>query len=341
MQHILENIASKIIGVHEFLNFGFLSICIIIGVILLIKAGDSLSDATATLAGLLGVPPILVGLTIVSVATSAPELFTTISAVTSNAKGLILGNIIGSNIANIGLILGISLLIKPIDVTKTVPAFQKITLLLVTFGFSGYLYFTSSHAITWQFGSILLGFLTCYLIFLSYQAVKGKKLIHTPPSVLTDSGSRQNNQWVSLGLIIGASLGLWIGSETLVFGSKSLAMQLGIPEELIGFSIVAVGTSLPELAASIALLKKTQTAMLLGNIIGSNLFNILLVGGIAGLIAPIRSNVTNPWVDHIAMITLTAMLCFGLSGKVKGKAHGLTLLVCYMIASITTWLINA
>ena len=133
MQHILENIASKIIGVHEFLNFGFLSICIIIGVILLIKAGDSLSDASATLAGLLGVPPILVGLTIVSVATSAPESFTTISAVTSNAKGLILGNIIGSNIANIGLILGISLLIKPIDVTKTVPAFQKITLLFCYF----------------------------------------------------------------------------------------------------------------------------------------------------------------------------------------------------------------
>ena len=341
MQQILENTALKIIGVHGFLNFGFLLICVIIGIILLIKAGDSLSDASATLAELLGVPPILVGLTIVSVATSAPELFTTISAVTSDAKGLILGNIIGSNIANIGLILGVSLLVKPIHVTKTVPAFQKITLLLVTLGFSGYLYYTPNHAITWQFGLILLGFLTCYLIFLSYQAVKGKELIQTPTSVITDSNSPQNNQWISLGLIIASSLGLWLGSETLVFGSKSLAMQLGIPEELIGFSVVAVGTSLPELAASIALLKKTQTAMLLGNIIGSNLFNISLVGGIAGLIAPIRSNLNNPWVDHIAMITLTAMLCFGLSGKAKGKAHGVILLLCYIIASISTWMINA
>lgn len=341
MQQILENIALKIIELHGFLNFGFLLICLIIGIILLIKAGDSLSGASATLAKLLGVPPILIGLTVVSIATSAPELFTTISAVTSNAKGLILGNIIGSNIANIGLILGVTLVIKPIQLTKTVPTFQKVTLLLVTLGFSGYLYFSPAHAITWQCGSILLGFLSCYLIFLSYETIRERKLVQVPPLTNTDSNIGQNNQWVSLGLIIGSSFGLWLGSETLVFSSKSLALQLGIPEELVGFSIVAVGTSLPELAASIALLKKSQTAMLLGNIIGSNLFNILLVGGVAGLIAPIRSNVANPWVDHIAMILLTAVLCFGLSGKAKGKVHGTALIVCYMIASITTWMINA
>ena len=227
MQQILENIALKIIELHGFLNFGFLLICLIIGIILLIKAGDSLSDASATLAKFLGVPPILIGLTVVSIATSAPELFTTISAVTSNAKGLILGNIIGSNIANIGLILGVTLVIKPIHLTKTVPTFQKVTLLLVTLGFSGYLYFSPAHAITWQCGSILLGFLTSYLIFLSYETIKERKLVQVPPLTNTESNIGQNHQWISLGLIIGSSFGLWLGSETLVFGSKS-----GIKDDL-------------------------------------------------------------------------------------------------------------
>ena len=341
MQQILEETALRIVGFNDFLNFGFLSICVIIGIILLIKAGDTLSEASATLAAFIGIPPILVGLTVVSVATSAPELFTSISAITSNAKGLILGNILGSNIANIGLILGISLLIKPMDISGAVPVFQKNTLFLITLGFSSYLFFIPPHAITREFGVILVFLLVSYLVFLSYEAFRERKLKMTMPSAIEKAEDKGTSQWQPMVLIVLSSLGLWVGSETLVFGSKSFASQLGIPEELIGFSIVAVGTSLPELAASIALLKKSQTAMLLGNIIGSNLFNIGLVGGVAGIIAPIQSNVLNPWVDHIAMILLTGVLCYWLNGRKIGKPQGIILLSGYVIASITTWVVNA
>ncbi len=340
MQQILEDTALKIIGIHDFLYFGFLGICVVIGIILLIKAGDVLSEAAATLAVFIGIPPILVGLTVVSVATSAPELFTSISAIASNAKGLILGNILGSNIANIGLILGISLLIKPMDIVGAVPRFQRFTLLLVTSGFSGYLFFIPSQSITREFGLILVLFLISYLIFISYEAMRERKVKMTSLPQIESEEDMGANKWQPIALIALSSLGLWLGSESLVFGSKSVALKLGIPEELIGFSIVAVGTSLPELAASIALLKKSQTAMLLGNIIGSNLFNIGLVGGVAGMIAPIKSNVANPWVDHIAMICLTGMLCRWLNGKKIGKSQGVILLSCYIFASVTTWVVN-
>ena len=105
-------------------------------------------------------------------------------------------------------------------------------------------------------------------------------------------------------ILIGGSL-LWLGSESLVFGSKNLAELAGIPNELIGFTIIAIGTSLPELAASIALIKKDETPMLLGNIIGSNLFNIGLVGGIAGILGPIVGESPHPWLDHLTMILFT------------------------------------
>ena len=97
---------------------------------------------------------------------------------------------------------------------------------------------------------------------------------------------------------------LWIGSESLVYGSKNLAELVGVPSELIGFTLIAIGTSLPELAASISLLKKDETQMLLGNIIGSNIFNIGLVGGVAGILGPIESESPYPWIDHFSMIIL-------------------------------------
>ena len=341
MQNILEILASILGERSDLLHLIFLIICIAVGIIALIKAGDCLSDAAANFATSLGLPKILVGLTVVSFATSAPELFTTISAARNNATGLIIGNIIGSNIANIGLILGISLLIKKIVIDEIVSSFQKITLLLVSFGFSGFLFFSPTQTISWKIGLLLVIFIFCYTCFVSYQALQDKNLVENKDRVDDTISESASNTSRSLLLLFFSALGLWIGSEIMVFGSKEIAVSIGIPNELIGFSVVAVGTSLPELAASIALLKNSQTAMLLGNIIGSNLFNIGLVGGVAGILTPVRSGMMNPWIDHLAMLILTVIFCIICTKKVAGRTHGIILLIGYIIATCTTWWINA
>jgi cation:H+ antiporter len=142
-------------------------------------------------------------------------------------------------------------------------------------------------------------------------------------------------------MLILATLTLWLGSDSLIYGSKSLALIAGVPEELIGFTLLAIGTSLPELAASISLIRKAQTSMLLGNIVGSNLFNLSLIGGLAGVLGPIYSGAPYPWIDYLSLILTTGVLIYWLGGKNLVKNHGLTLLCLYFLASISTWLLNS
>ena len=134
---------------------------------------------------------------------------------------------------------------------------------------------------------------------------------------------------------------LWIGSEALVYGSKNIAVLIGIPNELIGFTLIAIGTSLPELAASIALIKKNQTQMLLGNILGSNLFNIGLVGGVAGILGPISSETNYPWIDHSSLVILTVVFVGWMTGKKLTKFHGIFLVTAYIVATTITWIMNS
>lgn len=341
MQTLLQELSETIGSISGILNSFFLVLCVLFGVIILVKTGDLLSDSSKDLATNLGIPPILVGLTVVSIATSAPELFTSISAIKSNVTGLVLGNIIGSNIANIGLILGVSLLVRPIVITEKIPLLQRVTLLIVSAIFSGYIYFSPNHSINWKFGTILLIFIFLYTIYICYEAIRGRYSEKKDDSHREDQSDTAYNPITSIILIILSAIGLWLGSETLVFGAKTIALKFSIPEELIGFSVVAVGTSLPELAASISLIKNSQTSMLFGNIIGSNLFNMALVGGVSGILAPIKSDVQNPWIDHISMLFLTLFFFIICNQKKLGKKHGLGLLCAYSVLSFYTWFINA
>jgi cation:H+ antiporter len=142
-------------------------------------------------------------------------------------------------------------------------------------------------------------------------------------------------------MILIATVALWAGSDTLVFGAKNLATLAGVPEELIGFTLVAIGTSLPELAASVSLTKKGEFGMLLGNIVGSNIFNIGLVGGVAGILGPISTTTSFPWIDYISLLILTGVLIIWLKGKQLKKMHGIFLLSCYLLASLATWMLNS
>ena len=322
------------------LFIGALILSMALGFYLLTKGGDLLSEHCSNLAKSIGVPGVVVGLTIVSIATSAPELFTSIAAVSSGAQGLILGNIIGSNIANIGLILGISLFISPINTSGAVSSTQRNLLLLLSFGFTGFLFFSSSQALGFWSGVILLIFIFSYLIVITQNALKNRN-----ENLVSNKSSNENAKpdsiTVSLLMILVATSALWVGSDSLVFGAKNLASLVGVPEELIGFTLVAIGTSLPELAASISLTKKKEYTMLLGNILGSNLFNISLVGGMAGIMGPIKVSTAHPWIDYLSLLILTGLFTFWLKGKILTKSNGLILLSLYLSATIATWLYNS
>ena len=319
---------------------GALILSMALGFYLLTKGGDLLSEHCSNLAKSIGVPGVVVGLTIVSIATSAPELFTSIAAVSSGAQGLILGNIIGSNIANIGLILGISLFISPINTSGAVSSTQRNLLLLLSFGFTGFLFFSASQALGFWPGVILLIFISSYLILITQNALKNRN-----ENLVSNKSSNEDAKLggitVSLLMVLVATSALWVGSDSLVFGAKNLASLAGVPEELIGFTLVAIGTSLPELAASISLTKKKEYTMLLGNILGSNLFNIALVGGMAGIMGPIKVSTAHPWIDYLSLLILTGLFTFWLKGKILTKSNGLILLSLYMSATIATWLCNS
>ena len=338
MHELFEICGSSIEGFSSIGFITFLVGCSVLGLFFLTKGGDLLSDNCSIFAKKIGIPPIIVGLTIVSVATSAPELFTSISAIKSNAGGLVLGNITGSNVANIGLILGISLFIKPISTHKAVKPSQLILLAIATIGFSTSVTFSKNSQLGLSTGIVLVTFISCYLVGLCIVCFKNRDAA----KLISEENHEEKTSFlfVFVMILIGGSL-LWLGSESLVFGSKNLAELAGIPNELIGFTLIAIGTSLPELAASIALIKKDETPMLLGNIIGSNLFNIGLVGGIAGILGPIVGESPHPWLDHLTMILFTTILILWMCGKHLTRKHGIFLLVLYTVTSATTWVANS
>ncbi len=334
MYQILNNLSGslKINSPSAFITI--LIISIVIGLYCLSKGGDLLSDHCSNLAKSVGIPSVVVGLTIVSIATSAPELFTSISAINSGADGLVLGNIIGSNIANIGLILAISLIICPMETKNSVSLNQKLLILILTFVFVGYLFFHPAHSLGFLPGCMLLIFIIAYLFYLTSSAIRNK---HAEKEI----NERLPPIYKSSFMVILSTIALWVGSDMLVFGAKNLAMVVGIPEELIGFTLLALGTSLPELAASISLVKKNEIGMLLGNILGSNIFNIGLVGGVAGILGPINVSTNMPWIDYLSLIVLTIMFIAIISLKEMTRRHGLFLLFLYVTATVVTWKYNS
>ena len=340
MYELLDNWISPWFNESIGLYFFSLSLCMLIGFYLLIKGGDWLSDHSSNLAGLIGIPPVVIGLTIVSIATSSPELFTSISALRSDSPGLILGNIIGSNIANVGLILGIALLLGTIPTKDAVSSTQRLCLVSVTLLFCAFLYLTPNQEIGLLAGLLLLGFILSYIFVITLHAL-GKKQRSMEREKLEAFNTSNIPLGLSIIMLIISTASLWVGADSLVYGSKNLAQLAGVPEELIGFTLLAIGTSLPELAASISLLRKGETSMLLGNIVGSNLFNISLIGGLAGLMGPVRNGSPNPWIDYLFLLIITFLFTFWLKGKTMNKKEGILLLLIYSGACGSTWLLNS
>jgi cation:H+ antiporter len=252
------------------------------GFILLIWGADRFVMGAASTARNLGVPPLLIGLTLVGMATSGPEIFVSVAASLSGDPELAAGNAIGSNIANIGLVLGMTALITPISVRsatlrREMPALLAVTL-IVTMVFMNL-------KLGRLEGILLIGSLVLLLYWL---VVLGSRSGESDPIGLEYAAEIPEGVpmgkalgWLAVGLVV-----LLTGSNVLVWGAQQLAIAFGVSELVIGLTVVAIGTSLPELAVSIISALKGEHDMAIGNIIGSNLFNSLAVIGIAGIIHP-------------------------------------------------------
>ncbi len=301
---------------------------IIGGFIGLIWSADRFVAGSASLASNFGIPKIIVGLTIVAFGTSAPEIVVSISASLKNAGDLAVGNAIGSNLANIGLVLGATALIAALPIHRHQLQLEIPLLLLVT-SLAGWFLFDAH--LTFTEGTILAATLPCTL----YLLIRSKR---NHPDEVGDEIERYSN-WVAIGWFLFGLCILIGSSEILVWGASELALAFGVSPLIIGLTVVAVGTSLPELAASIISALKGHYDIAIGNVVGSNLFNLLAVMAIPGIISQPSMDPAVFTRDFAAMAIITSLFAAALfidflrkperTGAHLGKVIGITLLLAY------------
>lgn len=280
----------------------------IIGFIILIKGADFLVDGASSLAKKLKIPSIVIGLTIVAFGTSMPELVVNIFSSTSGSSGIAIGNILGSNIANILLILGISAIIYPISITKnTVKREIPLSILasFAVFFMANDIFFDGQivSALTRIDGFILLLF---FIIFLYYTFAISKIPKETKDE---EDEIKERTILLSVVLIVLGVVALIVGGKWIVDGATHIARFFNISESIIGLTIVAIGTSLPELATSAVAAMKKNSDIAIGNVVGSNIFNILFILGFSSLIKPLVFNISDN--INILMVILTSFLLLG------------------------------
>jgi cation:H+ antiporter len=306
---------------------------LIIGIALLYFGGDLLVRYAVRLAALIKLSPLVIGLTVVAFGTSAPELAATLSASLQGSSAIAFGNIIGSNSANIGLILGLCALVYPLAsharfLKREFPIMLGAALLFLPLMLDGVL--------TRVDGAILLVALVVYLWVL----LRSDETPEVEAEFAENISPPKGSLWLSiLGIMAGLVL-LVLGARALVSGATTLARAIGISEQVIGLTLVAVGTSLPELASSLIAALKRQGDIALGNIVGSNIFNILGILGISALVKPLALPFAQIQSDWLIMLALTIVLApFVVSGLRLVRWEGAVLLAAYLAYII--WLYGA
>lgn len=303
------------------------------GFVLLGVGAEVLVSGSAKLAIRMGIAPLVVGLTIVAFGTSAPELAVSIEAATTGRSALALGNIIGSNIANIGLILGITAVICPIKIeaqliSRQIPLMIGVSVFICLLLLDGEIGFIDGILLVLG----LLGF-----IYMSYHSSDSH--IATVEESLTGTSAAANKRETALniGFIIGGLALLIAGSHIFVESAITLAQLIGVSEAFIGLTVVAVGTSIPELATSLIAALRKQPDIAIGNVVGSNIFNILGILGVTALISSI-SSAGFSLVDLGVMVAFAAVIWpMARSGLIIGRAEGCALLAGY--AGYITYLV--
>ena len=300
---------------------------IALGFVLLIKGADFLVDGSSNIAKKFHIPEIVIGLTIVSIGTSMPELFVSTTSALQGLSDMSLGNVIGSNICNLLLILGASAVISPVKVQKQTHKVEIPMCLGFTLAFM--LLCNLSNDVSRLDGIILL---ILFCGFIGYTLYIAKKGVNDDEDSNEDTGSILKN----IVLIVVGIAGLKIGGDLTVDNSVLIAQSLGLSEKVIGLTILAIGTSLPELVTSVMAALKGNDDIAIGNIIGSNIFNMLMIIGVTAVITPITYNPTYNVQLIILIIALVVLFIFPML-KPKDKMtrpHGIIYLIMYVIYMI-------
>lgn len=329
------------------IDFGWLTL----GLVLLYFGAEWLVQGAASLALKIGLAPLVVGLTVVAFGTSAPELLVSLQANLEDPPkgGFALGNIIGSNICNIALILGVAAMIRPIPVPKDVVRRDLPLMVLVTLGFVWMLSPSGANIISWlsdfsgkasyksEVGMveaiILVAVLFGFLVFSIISGLKSGEEAEVEGMDADEIEAAKNAPaskiFLYLGLVVIGLVVLAFGANRLIEGGVGIAKTFGVSDVIIALTLVSLGTSLPELATSIIASRKKQGDIIVGNVIGSNLFNILAVIGITGIVAPLVSSELGQ-VDILLMVGLTLLgTIFMLTKSTLGRVEGAIMLLIY------------
>lgn len=293
-------------------------ILLVIGFVMLVKGADWFVEGAAGIAARFGIPQLIIGLTIVAMGTSAPEAAVSIASATKGSAGITIGNVVGSNLLNVLVILGITSVICTLKVQKStvkieMPFMIAVSALLLVFG-------ALDGQITFAEGVILWLVFLAYLAYLLFMAKKGNG---------EEEKIRECSLWMQIvGFIVGIVMVVW-GSDITVDSATAIARIFGMSERFIGLTIVALGTSLPELATSVTAARKGNADIAIGNIVGSNIFNILFVVGTAVLITAVPFE-ANFIIDGLAALGAAVILwlCV-LKNQRLGRSGGILMLGCY------------
>lgn len=293
---------------------------LVIGFVLLIKGADFFVEGSSAVAKMLKVPSIIIGLTIVAMGTSLPECAVSITASMTNNNALAVSNAVGSNIFNLMVVCGFCALFNPLAVEKSTllkefPFSVVCAILLLVCGYFGMELGRTD-------GLLLLVVFVCFLVWMVRSAMKAR-------ANASDEEYETLPVWKCILFIVGGIIAIKFGGDFVVEGASAVAAKMGLSQNLIGLTIVACGTSLPELVTSVVAARKNELDMALGNVIGSNIFNILFVLGIAASISPIAF-ITENIIDIVILIAMSLLVwIFGWTKKGLDKAEGIIMLLMY------------
>lgn len=314
-------------------------VLLLVGFVALIKGADFFVDGSASVAKRLKVPGVIIGLTIVAMGTSAPELAVSVSAGLSGSNEIAVSNVVGSNIFNLLMVLGVCALLKPLPVDANIKKRDyplSLFFTLLVFVFAGNLIFfgkcTDIHNMDamggtlfrWN-GLILVGLFLLYMLFTIYIARKNR---------IQEEEIELLSPVKCVVFILGGIAAIILGGELVVQHARSLALTFGMSETLVGLTIVAIGTSLPELVTSIVAAKKGENGMAIGNVVGSNVFNLLLILGVSSTIHPIAIQVAS-FID-LGMLLGVSLLAYGFvcTGKKVSRGEGAVMIAMYVAYTI-------
>ncbi len=278
---------------------------LILGLATLVVTGDLLVRGAVGLSNRMGIPPLVIGLTVVAFGTSAPELVVSLSAAAEGAPGLSIGNVVGSNITNILFVLGVPALVCAINCSQTglrrsTTFMVAVSVLLIVLSFDGTISFVD--------GLILILLLAGYLVYNGIEATKARRKGQAIEDIVEEiDDAPSDTKKIVTYLIIGI-IGLPLGGKLTTDSALDIASMMGVAESAVGLSIVALGTSLPEFAAGMAAALRRQSAVAIGNAVGSNIFNILSIIGITSLIIPLQVDENFLRFDYWVMLLVSAAL---------------------------------